>query len=331
MQNSLSLELLRRLPKAELHCHLDGALRPSTVHQLSQQQQIPELKDMSLTDFENVLRIRTDCTSLVDFLKAFQYTLAVLQESYAITRAVYEAAEDAAKDGVRYLELRFCPLLHTAKGLSAANVLDAACEGVTVAELRNNIRVRLIVCAIRNQTAQDSDELAELCLNFAHNSPVVSFDLAGPELGFPPSLHLKACEYIRGPNEGDVRLSCTIHCGEAAPSNYIIDAIRSCRALRIGHGVTLKDDAELQHIIADRRIPVEICLTSNLLTKAVSQLSEHPLRKFFDAGVLTVLCTDNPLMCNVSLSDEYFLAQNNFGFTPKEMIKLSTMDSVPLF
>jgi adenosine deaminase len=240
----------------------------------------------------------------------------VLQKGYAITRAMFEVCEDAVNDGVRYLEVRFSPILHTREGMSLSQVMDAICEGVAMAEYRLPIHVRIIVCGMRQLSARVTEDLANIAWRYRQKG-VVAFDLAGPEHGFSSKLHKSAFKIIR-----DQLLNCTLHSGEAAGWESIHDSLRYCGAHRIGHGVRLVENESLLNFVVDRRISIESCVTSNIQTKAIDKLENHPIRRFFDAGVLVVPCTDNPTVSGVTLSGEYLLIQEKFGFTVPEVVKL---------
>ncbi|HEX5581495.1 MAG TPA: adenosine deaminase [Gemmatimonadaceae bacterium] len=308
-------DLLRRLPKAELHCHLDGSLRPDTLLELGRAlgRPMPAEDPAALAEYMRV----DDARHLEDYLERFDITLSVMQNAEAIDRIAYELVADAAADGVRYIEVRFAPVLNTREGLTMPDALDAALAGMARAELEHGTVARVIVCALRNMTAALSMQAAELAVAFRHRG-VVAFDLAGGEAGNPASLHVEAFRYARAHD-----LACTCHAGEGAGAESIRDAIHVCGANRIGHGTRLFEDPSLEQYVNDRRIPVEICLTSNVQTRATSDFASHPLRRYHDQGLAVVLNTDNRMMSGVTLTDEYAAAARHLGFTFDELADLA--------
>eukprot|EP01028_Stygiella_incarcerata_P013334 TRINITY_DN82176_c0_g1_i1.p1 TRINITY_DN82176_c0_g1~~TRINITY_DN82176_c0_g1_i1.p1 ORF type:complete len:1394 (+),score=360.81 TRINITY_DN82176_c0_g1_i1:132-4313(+) len=315
ISRKLTLDILKRLPKAELHCHLDGSVRISTIIELAKEQKV-ELPTFDPEELTKMVCVGKDCPSLVEYLRGFGITLKVMQKKYAITRCMYEVCEDAVADGVRYLEVRFSPILHVAEGLSLSGVMDAVCEGVVMAESNLDITARIIVCGMRHLESSVTEKLAEIAWRYK-NRGVVAFDLAGPEDGFSSLLHKSAFDIVRSH-----MLNCTLHSGEAAGWESVQDSIRGCGAKRIGHGVRTRENPKLLEYVVNHRIPIESCVTSNLQTKAVSSLAEHPFREYFDLGVLIVPCTDNVTVSDVTLSGEYLLIQDAFNMTPKEMLRL---------
>ncbi len=303
---AISRDLLARLPKTELHCHLDGSVRPETLVELGQQYGVT----MPAEEAERLrhhMRV-DDARHLEDYLERFAITLSVMQAADALERIAYELAEDAAAEAVRYIEVRFAPVLNVKGGLSTSDALEAAVRGLARAERDHGIIGRVIVCALRHLPPAVSMELAELAV--AHRGHgVVGFDLAGGELGNPAAAHVAAFQFAR---END--LACTIHAGEGDGPRSIREAIHVCGAHRIGHATRLIEDPSLTQFVSDRRIALEICLTSNVQTRAVDGYASHPLRQYFDAGLNVSLSTDNRLMSGTSLTDEYEHAVRHFGF-----------------
>jgi len=311
----LTPEVIRRLPKSELHRHLDGSIRATTIIELAKEQGI-ELPSFDEAELSKLICVDETCTSLEQYLRGFAITLKVLQKAYAIVRAMYEVCEDAWNDGVRYLEVRFSPILHTEEGLSQGGVMEAVCEGLSMATYRFPLRVQIIVCAMRHMPASESCKIAEIAWRYRHKG-VVAFDLAGPEFGFSSKIHKSAFELIR-----NKCIHCTIHSGEAAGWESIRDSIRYCGANRIGHGVRLIENPALMEYVIDHSIAIECCLTSNLHTKAITHIQDHPIRKFFNAGAITVPCTDNTTVSGVTLTGEYMLLHEKFNFTVEEIVRL---------
>jgi adenosine deaminase len=302
---------LRRLPKAELHCHLDGSLRPSTLLELAEEYGVP----MPAGDAEGVRRYMrvANAHNLEEYLARFATTVAVLQHASVVERVAYELVEDAARDGVRYIEVRNAPILNTRGGLSLVEVVEAMLRGLKRGEQVHGVIARLIIIALRHMPPAISMEIAELASAFRGNG-VVAFDLAGAEAGYPASEHAAAFLYAR---ERD--LACTCHAGEGDGPLSVRDAVHRCGAHRIGHATRLIEDPSLTEFVNDRRIPLEICLTSNVQTRAALSYAEHPLRRYLDLGLSVALNTDNRLMSDTTLTDEYYHAATEIGLTQAEL------------
>jgi adenosine deaminase len=307
----LTRELIARLPKAELHTHLDSALRPETMIELARGVgfELPAREPGSLRRFMRV----DDAANLEDYLKRFEYTIPLLQSAEAIERVSYEMVEDAGRDGIRYLEVRYCPWLSRRQGLSMERALEAELVGLARGERDFGVIARVINCSLRHYDPAVSLEIARLSVAYRDRG-VVAFDLAGGEAGRPAGAHRAAFDAAA---EG--RLGITVHAGEAAGAGSIADAVDHCHAGRIGHGTRLYEDPVLLNYVRDRRILLEINITSNVQTHAVPDASAHPVRQYFDRGLAVTLCTDGWLMCGVTLSDEYWLAHRVLGFTREEI------------
>lgn len=308
-------ELLRHLPKAELHCHLDGSLRPQTMLELARDEGLA----MPATDVDALRRYMTvsDAQNLEQYLERFAVTLSVMQSESALERVAYELAEDAARDGVRYIEVRYAPVLNVREGLSLEQAVEAPLRGLARAETDHGIIGRVIVTAIRNMSPGVSQELAELAVAYRQRG-VVGFDLAGGELGHPASVHAEAFAYARSHD-----LACTCHAGEGDGPQSVRQAVHVCGAHRIGHATRLIEDASLTDYCNDHRIPLEICLTSNVQTRVAPSYSLHPFRQYFDRGLNVVLNTDNRLMSGVTLTDEYVHASQALGFSFDELARVA--------
>lgn len=311
----VSRSLLERLPKAELHCHLDGSLRPATLLELGRADRV----DLPRDDAEALREymIVRDAANLEEYLARFTTTLSVMQTAEALERIAYELAEDAAREGVWYLETRFAPNLCTRRGLSAPEAVQAAARGLARAGREYGIVGRVLVCALRTQPPAVSLELARLAVDL-RGQGVVGFDLAGAEQGNPASAHAAAFRYAR---EHD--LPCTCHAGEGAGAESVRDAVHACCASRIGHGTRLIEDESLTGFVSDRRIAVECCLTSNVQTRAARSIEAHPLPEYLRRGLNVVLNTDNRLMSGVTLTDEYEIASRDFGLGFDELAKIA--------
>jgi len=308
-------ERLRQLPKAELHCHLDGSLRPETLVALARETgvELPRGDAESLRTY----MIVHDARHLEDYLERFAVTLSVMQRAEALERIAFELAEDAHHDGAWYLEVRFAPVLNMREGLQAHEVVEAVMKGLARAERQRGIVGRVIVTALRNQSPHVSMELARLAVAMKGKG-VVGFDLAGGEQGYPASRHASAFEYARSND-----LACTCHAGEGFGSKSIREAVHACGVHRIGHGTRLFEDPSLMDYVNDRRIPVEVCITSNVQTRVAESYETHPVRRYFDAGLNVVLNTDNRLMSGTTLTDEYVVASSRLGFSFDELARMA--------
>jgi adenosine deaminase len=315
MRPSVSRELLQRLPKAELHCHLDGSLRPGTMLELGERYGKP----MPASDAEGLREYMTvsDARNLEDYLERFAITLSVMQTEDALEQISFELAEDAWRDGVRYIEVRYAPVLNVREGLSLEQAVEAPLRGLARAEATHGITGRLIICAIRNMAPSVSQELAELAVAYRQRG-VVGFDLAGGEAGNPAKAHARAFAYARSHD-----LACTCHAGEGDGPESVRQAVHVCGAHRLGHATRLIEDSSLTDYCNDRRITLEICLTSNVQTRATRSYDTHPFREYYDRGLNVVLNTDNRLMSDVTLTDEYVHAAESLGFTFDELAKVA--------
>lgn len=302
----LPLEFFQRLPKADLHVHLDGSLRLETILDLGRRQRV-ELPSTDPGELRRAMNLGENCGSLVEYLKAFDVTLRVLQEEEALFRAAYELAEDAAAENVRYMEVRYSPMLHTRRGLKLTSVVEAVLAGLRAAHDTRGIESVVILCGIRNISAESSLEMAELAVAYKGRG-VVGFDLAGAEYDHPAKHHKQAFQLVR-----DNNINTTIHAGEAYGPESIKQALHVCGAHRIGHGCRLREDGDLLHYINDHRIPLECCPSSNVQTGAVRTLAAHPLKLYFDLGLRVTINTDNRLVTDTTVSRELWHCHTEMG------------------
>jgi adenosine deaminase len=257
-----------------------------------------------------------DASNLEDYLRRFDVTIPLLQTPEAVERVAYEMAEDAARDNVRYLEVRYCPHLSRTRGMSLDDVIQAELRGFERGERDFGVVSRVINCSLRHYDPAISVRIAERSVAFRDRG-VVAFDLAGAEAGRPADQHKAAFDLA-----AQGYLGITVHAGEAAGAESVATAVHQCHADRIGHGTRLYESPQLRDYIRDRRILIEANITSNVQTRAVRRASEHPVRAYFDAGLNVTLCTDGWLMAGVSLSDEYWLAHTDLGFSRVEIDQL---------
>ncbi len=310
-----SLDFLHALPKTDLHVHLDGSLRLGTVRELAAKHDLG-FDFQTDEDVRAVCQVPDDCESLVDYLRVFDITLKLMQTAAELTRIAYELAEDAHRENVRYMEVRYSPLLHTNKGLDYDSVVAAVQEGLDLARRQFGIVCGQIICGIRHISAESSLELAELAVRWKGRG-VVGFDLAGAEKDYPAKDHIAAFQKVLNNN-----ISITIHAGEAFGAPSIHQALHYCRARRIGHGTHLIEDIDLMNWVNDHRIPVEICLASNLQTKAIPDYQSHPIRRFMEEGLRVTLNTDNRLVSGTTVTNEFRLAVENYGLSEDEVLGL---------
>src|SRR5215207_3487471 len=293
-------EVFRALPKTDLHVHLDGSLRLETILELGRQQGV-ELPATDVEGLRAVIGCGNHFGSLVEYLRGFDVTLRVMQTEEARERIAFELAEDAHRENVRYMEVRYAPMLHTRLGLKLTKVVEAVLAGLRRARETYSIKANVIICGIRNISAESSYEMAELAVAYKSRG-VVGFDLAGAEADFPPKHHRKAFQLVR-----DNNINCTIHAGEAYGPESIAQAIHVCGAHRIGHGCRLRENGDLLHYINDHRVPLECCPSSNVQTGAVRDLASHPLKFYFDLGLRVTVNTDNRLVTDTTVSRELSL------------------------
>jgi len=311
----VSHELLKALPKTDLHCHLDGSVRLKSILELAEQQKI-RLPADDEEGLAKAIHQGEVCKSLEDYLVAFDITLSVLQTEEALYRVAYELALDAAEENVRYLEVRYSPALHQQKNLKMTTVIDAVLEGLRVAKRETGIKCGVIVCGIRHINPQMSIRLAELSVAYK-NRGVTGFDLAGAEVNFPAKDHKEAFQLILKNN-----VNCTAHAGEAYGPESIAQAIHYLGAHRIGHGTRLREDGDLLNYVNDHRIPLEVCLSSNVQTGAVPSLASHPLKFYFDYGLRVTINTDNRLITDTNVTKELWLAHSQLGMGLEDLTTL---------
>ncbi len=325
---TLSKDFLRTIPKVLLHDHLDGGVRPQTVIELAKEQKYDKLPTSDPHELDLWFQRGAQRGSLPLFLEGFEHTCGVMQTEEALERVAYETVEDMKKDGVVYFETRFAPMFHTGKGLSTSRVVKSVLRGLERGKKDFGVHYGVLICAMRHMEPHVSQEVAELAVEF-RNHGVVGFDLAGEEGGYPPKKHVDAFHYIQREN-----FNITIHAGEAFGKESIWQAIQWCGAHRIGHGTRLIEDMRvkdgevlsmgtLAQYVLDKRIPIEICLTSNLHTGAVRSLDEHPFGIFHKYKFRVTLNTDDRLMSGITLTDEYQIAHEKFGLDLDQLEKIT--------
>jgi adenosine deaminase len=305
-------QVFQALPKTDLHVHLDGSLRLETILELAREQAI-ELPADDVDGLRKAIGCGNHFGSLVDYLRGFDITLRVMQTEESLERIAFELAEDAHRENVRYMEVRYSPMLHTRSALKLTKVVEAVLDGLRRARETYGIKANVILCGIRNISPESSYEMAELAVAYKGRG-VVGFDLAGAEADNPAKHHKMAFQLVR-----DNNINCTIHAGEAYGPESVAQAIHVCGAHRIGHGCRLRESGDLLHYVNDHRIPLECCPSSNVQTGAVRDLESHPLKLYFDLGLRVTVNTDNRLITDTSVSKELYLVHTKMGVPFKEV------------
>lgn len=310
-------DVLRQAPKVLLHDHLDGGVRPSTVIELAAEYGYKGLPTTDIDDLSHWFHRGAKRNDLVLYLETFAHTVGVMQHRDAIERVAYECAQDLAADGCIYAEVRFAPELSTDAGLNLDDVIAAITEGFARGAAGSDLTIYSLLCAMR--TAARSTEIAEAAVRWRDRG-VVGFDIAGAEAGHPPTRHLDAFQYVKQQN-----FHATIHAGEAFGLPSIWEAVQWCGAERLGHGVRIVDDitvhpdgsATLGHLstyIRDRRIPLELCPTSNVNTGVCGSIAEHPIDLLKRLRFRVTVNTDNRLMSDTSMTREFTQLRDAFGY-----------------
>ena len=316
-----TLDEIRTAPKALLHDHLDGGLRPATVAELAREQGYRDLPTYDPGELGRWFVEGANRRNLEHYLQGFAHTVAVMQSKDALQRVAAECAQDLAHDGVVYAEVRFAPELHTAVGLTLDEVVQAVLDGFRAGSVESAadgrpVVMKALLTAMR--TAARSTEIAELSVRY-RDEGVVGFDIAGAEAGYPPTRHLDAFQLVQREN-----FRFTIHAGEAFGLPSIWEALQYCNADRLGHGVRLVDDIAIEDgrprlgrlaaYARDLRVPLEMCPTSNVHTGAARSLAEHPIKVLHDLRFRVTVNTDNRLMSGVTLSSEFAALVDTFDY-----------------
>jgi adenosine deaminase len=311
----MTRRILQRLPKTDIHCHLDGCLRPRTFLELADEQGI-KLPTRKLPQLTRLLQAGKRTRNLGEYLRIFDLTLSVLQRRDALYRVAYELAEDAAAENVRHLEVRYAPILHQKRRLTYEEIVDAVIEGLRDAGARHRMSTGVIICGIRSMDPATSVALAELAVAYKGRG-VLAFDLAGQEKDYPAKAHREAFQIILRNN-----VNSTVHAGEAFGPASIAQALHYCGAHRIGHGTRLREDRDVLAYVNDHRIPLEVCLSSNVQTRAVRNLREHPFGQYFRQGIRVTLNTDSRLISATDVTNELLLAVRAFRLSPYEVKRI---------
>jgi adenosine deaminase len=321
-----TLEQIREVPKVLLHDHLDGGLRPATIVELADETGYQGLPTRDVGELGAWMTRGADRKDLVLYLETFAHTVGVMQTRGSLVRVARECAEDLAEDGIVYAEVRFAPEQHLERGLELDDVVEAVQEGFRDGSRGSGIRIGTLLTAMR--TAARSLEIAELAVRW-RDKGVVGFDIAGAEAGYPPTRHLDAFDHVRREN-----FHLTIHAGEAFGLPSIWEALQLCGAERLGHGVRIVDDIDVDgdgrarlgriaDLVRDRRVPLELCPTSNVHSGAAASIEEHPIGLLMDLKFRVTVNTDNRLMSATSLSEELSHLVGAFGIGWERLRRLT--------
>ena len=320
-------KVIRDVPKVLLHDHLDGGLRPQTIIELAKEQRYNKLPTEDPGELAEWFHRGANKGNLVEYLQGFEHTCGVMQTKESLERVAYEMMEDMKNDGVCYVESRFAPVFHTQNDLYYEDSVKAVLNGMEQGKNDFGVGYGLIICGMRNM--KNALDFAEVAVNF-RNKGVVGFDLAGEEGGYPPKKHIDAFQFIQRAN-----FNITIHAGEAFGKESIWQAIQWCGAHRIGHATHLMEDlnydkdgnvvsfGELAQYILDKRIPLEICLLSNVHTGAVDKIENHPFGILFKEKFRVTINTDDRLMSDTTMTNEFLLAIENFNITLDDIEKIT--------
>ncbi len=315
MANRVDRALLRLLPKVDLHVHLDGSVRAQTIADLAKEQGM-ELSVSPGGDLLPYIQVNEECGSLQEYLSKFDFVLPFLQSREALERVAYEIVQQSAEHNCRYVEVRFAPQLHRRKGLTVEDTIRSVVQGLRRGEEEYGVTARVIAICMRNHSYEDNLEVVEAAGRFIGKG-VAAVDLAGDEASYPPQWFREvfACSQAKG-------IPVTIHAGEAGGADNVYEAITHLGAVRIGHGVRLKEDRAILDMVRERKVPLEMCPVSNIQTKAVSGWDAYPIREYFDSGILITINTDNPSVSGTDITKEYEVVADRFGFSLEEIAQL---------
>lgn len=303
------------LPKIELHCHLDGSVRPETMIDIARKENI-KIPSFDIEDIKKRVIIPIECESLNEYLKAFTIPNLVMQSKESLRRIAFELYEDAAKENVKYMEIRFAPILHTMEGLKIDEVIESVLDGINDAEKQYNIKGNLILGCMRFMSIEKAYEVIEAGKKFIGKG-VVAIDLcAAEEEGFCR----KFVEPMKLARKYGYRI--TIHAGETGIGKNVLEAVELLGAERIGHGVFIRNCKEAYDIVKEKNVTLEMCPTSNVQTKAVKDFNDHPMYDFFKDGINVTVNTDNRIVSNTDMTNEIHIVFSKFNITYEDYIEI---------
>ncbi len=307
-------QLITRMPKLDLHCHLDGSITPETLSRLARQQNLP-LPPGGEAALLAHMQAGDHCRDLLDYLARFDFVLPYLQTAQALRQAAHDLVAQAAAEQVRYIEVRFAPRLHLGRGLTLSQATEAVCLGLAEGQQATGTIARAILIGMRHEPVQHNLALIELAAAFAPQG-VVAVDIAGDEKNYPPMTQRLLFEQAAARG-----LAFTIHAGENGPASNIGDAV-SLGAARIGHGTSLRDDPALLELVRQEGIGIEMCPTSNIQTRAVAGWQQYPVADYLAAGLMVSVNTDNRTVSGTTSTREYTILAERFAFTPAQLVQV---------
>lgn len=307
-------EQVKKLPKIELHCHLDGSIRPETLRKIAEPQGISLPADNK--QLKELLVAPIDCQNLNDYLERFDLVLSCLQTKAALTAAAFDVISQAADEHIQYIEVRFAPSLHTEKGLSLPKIVQAVLAGLEQGQQRFGVKSNALLCGMRHEEAAAIEKIVQLAEKFKTDG-VAGFDLAGNELDFPPYTFEETLGLAN-----HLSIPLTLHAGECGCGKNVADSVY-LGAKRIGHGIAVKNTPEYFSLLRDKNVLIEMCPTSNFQTKTVTKLADYPFQTFINAGLNVCINTDNRTVSDTTLTDEYMKLHEWYGITYVDMEKLN--------
>ncbi|MBU3075770.1 adenosine deaminase [Clostridium estertheticum] len=310
------------LPKIDLHCHLDGSVRPETIIDIARSEDI-KIPCYDVYNITKELTAPEECKSLDEYLKRFVIPNLVMQSKESLRRITFELLEDCAKENIKYIEVRFAPLLHVNKGLTISDVIESVISGIKDAEERYDIKGNVILCCMRFMSADKAVEVVEVGAKYISKG-VVAIDLCGAE---DYEFCKKFIEPVALARKYGYRI--TIHAGETGIGKNVLEAVELLGAERIGHGVFIKDCIEAYNIVKDKKITLEMCLTSNIQTKAVDEVCNHPIYNFYNDGIKVTVNTDNRTVSNTNMTKEcqVLFTEFNITFNDYKQIYLNSVNA----
>lgn len=297
----MNREELEKLPKIDLHCHLDGSLTLESARDLLK-------REVSI----NELQVSDDCTSLAEYLEKFDLPVACIQNEAGLTRVSYDFLKEVSKENVKYVEVRFAPLLSVNENLNCRQVIQAVITGLEKAKEEVGTEYNVIVCAMRHHTEEENLEMFKVAKEFLGKG-VCAGDLAGNEAAFPMKEFFNLFAKVK-----EMGMPFTLHAGECHSVENVVDSVKA-GALRVGHGIALSGNDEAIKLCRDKKIGIEMCPISNLQTKAVAKDEKYPMKEFLDAGLMVTINTDNRMVSNTTITKEIEFVQANYGITDEEI------------
>lgn len=308
-------QLIRELPKVELHCHLDGSVRPETVLEMAKLEKI-QIPSQEIDEFKKCVQVLGHCESLKEYLEKFNLILQTMQKKEYLYRHTLEVLEDASKHNVKYIELRFSPFFLMEGGMSFEEVMESILSAMDEAKKRFKILSNLILCCMRHEGVERSLEVVERGRKYLGKG-VVAVDLAGNEQDFPPELHEAAFKKAK-----EYGYHITIHAGETGIAENIVKSVEILGAERIGHGIYAYKNQDVYDFVKERKLPLEMCITSNVHTGASKSYEAHPIKRYLDDGLVVTVNTDNTTVSNTDLDREFGILFDKQGFKYEDAKKV---------